>query len=155
MQNKYEKLFLCIFSVQSVNASFSLKMPISYLHVFYFAIEEKKTILWIYMPCSAALEMHIQQRIKRFRERRSSLNSWEVKSEKNVANISFIGIHKGSLHSNIIFTRHKILHFILFFNGKAEGQIIIFSPYLIYPLPSHRSDCIQKELYGHKRWLHI
>lgn len=115
VQNKYEKLFLCIFSVQSVNASFSLKMPISYLHVFYFAMGEKKTILWIYMPCSAALEMHIQQRIKRFRERRSSLNSWEVKSEKNVANISFIGIHKGSLHSNIVFTRHKNAAFYFIF----------------------------------------
>ena len=43
-----------------------------------------------------------------------------------------------------------MLHFILFFNEEAKSHITIFSSYPIYPLPSYRTNCIQKELYGKK-----
>ena len=40
VHSKHEKLFLWIFSIQCVNTFFSLKMPMSYLHIFYFAMKK-------------------------------------------------------------------------------------------------------------------
>ena len=54
---------------------------------------EKKAILQIYMCCSAALEMHIHQRI-RFRAWRGSLNSWEVETRRRLLTSISLGFIK-------------------------------------------------------------
>lgn len=53
-------------------------------------------------------------------------------NQKSVANINFIWIHKGSLHSNIIFTRHTNAAF--FFSFSVEKQRVRLSFFPSYPI---------------------
>lgn len=86
---------------------------------------------------------------------RSRLNSWTVKIRRTLLMSVSLGFIKAVSIATSFSQDTEMLHFILFFNGKAEGQIIIFFSYPIYPLPSNRSNSIQKEIYGHERWLPI
>ena len=49
---------------------------------FLICYEKKMTALQIYMPCSGALEMHIQQGTKRFRERETALTHGQSEPEE-------------------------------------------------------------------------
>ena len=85
---------------------------------------------------------------------RSRLNSWAVKIRRTLLTSVSLGFIKAVSIATSFLQDTEMLHFILFFNGKAESQIIIFFLYPIYPLPSNRSNHIQM-IYGHERWLRI
>lgn len=70
--------------------------------------------------------MHIQQRIRRFKRRRGNLNSWEVKIRKVLLTSISFGFIKAVSIATSFSQDTEMLHFILFFSGKAEGKIIIF-----------------------------
>lgn len=126
MHSKWQKvIFLWIFSIQRVNTSFPLKCQ-CLISIFSTFTEKKMTGSQIYMPCSAALEMHIQPGTKRFKERETALTYGNRIRKNCVANISFIRMH-------IQFPQHhfhkaqKCCILFLFFNGKAKVRLSFFS----------------------------
>ncbi|KAG3283785.1 hypothetical protein H1C71_041463 [Ictidomys tridecemlineatus] len=93
--------------------------------------------LQIYMPL-CALEMHIQQRRVQNSGYRSSLNSPAVKIGSTLLTSVSLGFIKAVTIATSFSQGPEMLHFILFFNGKAEGQIIIL-PHIPFILCPHTS----------------
>lgn len=130
-----------------------LEMSTSYLHIFYFVMKKYDcpTDFHVLLCCPRNVYSKKDKKVWRTR---SSLSSQAVKIRRMLLISISLGFIKAVSIATSFSQGTEMLHFI-FFNGKAEDQIITFSPCTIYPLSSHRSDCIEKELYGHKRWLSI